>query len=404
MDDEDIVFLKALYKIGDPYKAREDFIAKGKAFPYPREFFRYVPGTEYIQGPVVIIKHEAEATSPLTFLKQVRLKAAKGYQSSLLSEIYSEGLRFSIAHAKRSANLLPKELEYSLAKIKYCADLWKAGRKYELLLELMGLTEDSETLTVRNQPDFIGRSLYFRDHLRALLESPLYKSYLEGKTPPEKIFKTVEIYLMEDMNVKVDLSKMPPPQDYFNLKNYAERMKWQYYKSSSTKEDFKRLLMFAQYNRRYLRAVARTTRRLTDTPLENHNLPMILLFREALKIKDGNKLGAVGMIDEAVRIPLAWLKSMPREMLPTSVALENFLLPGNKEDGSDKSRHWNVFGGISLYKSPEESLKLALSREVKDFMKGEKAPHEMTEFIRDTVANLNGIYYVVSIDPDLLKK
>jgi len=26
----------------------------------------------------------------------------------------------------------------------------------------------------------------------------------------------------------------------------------------------------------------------------------------------------------------------------------------------------------------------------------------MTEFIRDTMANLNGIYYVVSINPDLL--
>jgi len=27
----------------------------------------------------------------------------------------------------------------------------------------------------------------------------------------------------------------------------------------------------------------------------------------------------------------------------------------------------------------------------------------MTEFIRDTIANLNGIYYVVSMNPDLLR-
>ena len=27
----------------------------------------------------------------------------------------------------------------------------------------------------------------------------------------------------------------------------------------------------------------------------------------------------------------------------------------------------------------------------------------MTEFIRDTMANVNGIYYVISTDPELLK-
>ena len=105
----------------------------------------------------------------------------------------------------------------------------------------------------------------------------------------------------------------------------------------------------------------------------------------------------------AVRIPFSWVKAIPRDKLPSSVALENFLLPGNKEDGSDKSRHWNVFGGVSLYKSPEDSLRLALAREVKDFRDGGRTPEGMTEFIRDTMANLNGIYYVVSINPDLLK-
>jgi len=110
----------------------------------------------------------------------------------------------------------------------------------------------------------------------------------------------------------------------------------------------------------------------------------------------------VGLIDEAVRVPFTWVKAIPRDKLPASVALENFLLPGNKEDGSDKSRHWNVFGGISLYKSPEESLRLALAREVKDF-RDHPSPQAMTEFIRDTMANLNGIYYVVSIDPLLVK-
>ena len=83
--------------------------------------------------------------------------------------------------------------------------------------------------------------------------------------------------------------------------------------------------------------------------------------------------------------------------------MENFLLPGNKEDGLDKSRHWNVFGGISLYKSPEESLMIALKREMMDLREDNYSVNAMTEFIRDTIANINGIYHVVSIDPGLLK-
>jgi hypothetical protein len=88
--------------------------------------------------------------------------------------------------------------------------------------------------------------------------------------------------------------------------------------------------------------------------------------------------------------------------LPNSLALDNFLLPGNKEDGFDKSRHWNVFGGICLYKSPQESLDLALKREMQDLRDGNYSPDEMREFFRDMIADLNGIYYVMTVNPDLL--
>ncbi len=405
LDEEDVSFLRELYRAGDPYKARETALAAGRPFPYPREFFRYIPETEYVQCPVVAFRHPAENASPLRFLGAVRAAAAasSGYDAQLLREVYSEGIRFSLAYARRLPGLLPKEKEYADLKLARCASLWKAGRHYELLLELMGLTEDAETLTVRGQPEFVAQSLYFRDHLRQLLESGLFRDYRAGKAPASGVFKVMEKYLREDMKMEMGLENLAPPRNFLELKNYADRARWQYYKTTSTKSDFRRLLLFAQYDRRYLRAAARTTRKMADAPLENHNLPMVLLFREALAVKGGDKLAAVGLLDEAVRVPFAWVKTIPRDKLPASVALENFLLPGNKEDGSDKSRHWNVFGGISLYKSPEESLKLALAREVKDFRE-DPSPTAMSEFIRDTMANLNGIYYVVSIDPDLLKK
>ena len=404
LDEEDISFLRELYRIGDPYKARDYFLAQRRDFPYPRELFRYVPDSEYLQRPSLVLEHPAEAASPLKFLGQACLKSARGYRGRLLAEVYSEGIRFSLAYARREPGLAPVEKAYAARKIARCGELWKAGDEYELLLEIMGLTEDAETLTVKGQPEFVAQSLYFRDHLRGLLESKLFKDYAAGREPAGKVFAAMQKYLREDMKMDMDLVNMPPPRDFLELKNYADRARWQYYKSTSTRADFRRLLLFAQYDRRYLRAAARTNRKYEDAPLENHNLPMVLLFREALRIKDGDKLAAVGLLDEAVRIPFAWVKAIPREKLPSSVALENFLLPGNKEDGSDKSRHWNVFGGISLYKSPQESLRLALAREVKDFREEGGGPKAMTEFMRDTMADLNGIYYVVSIDPGLLSK
>ncbi len=401
----DLDLLRGLYAAGgDAYAARDKELAAGRAFPYPREFFRYVPDSEYIQRPVFVLPHPAAKTSPLGFLEEARRRALSSrdpYEAALLGEIHDEGLRFSLAYARRLPGLHPKEKEYAGLKLARCAALWEKGRPHDLLLDIMALTEDAETLTVEGQPEFVARSLYFRDHLRELLASPLYADYQRGRQPPEAVARVLGRFLAEDMGLEADILNMPAPRDFLEPRNYADRARWQYYKSSSTRADFRRLLRFAQYDRRYLRAAARTTRRLTDEALENHNLPMILLFREALAIKKGGKKAAVGLIDEAVRIPFTWVKAIPRDKLPASVALENFLLPGNKEDGSDKSRHWNVFGGISLYKSPEESLRLALAREVKDY-RDDPSPRAMTEFIRDTMANLNGIYYVVSMDPDLL--
>ena len=130
-------------------------------------------------------------------------------------------------------------------------------------------------------------------------------------------------------------------------------------------------------------------------------MPMILLYREALRIMDGDKKSAVGMLDESIRIPFAWIKSIPVDNLPSSIALENYLLPGNKEDGADKSRHWNVFGGIAIYDTPEKSLMISLQREINDLRDNNYSVDAMDEFIRDLIANINGIYYVTSIDIDV---
>jgi hypothetical protein len=397
IDNEDIIILHHLYKVENPYQAAESFDKGSDAYPRARELFKYHPRNEYLQRPVFTLPNAIPDDSPLSFLSGIINKSYAPYQQELVREIYDEAVRFNIAYEKRKNFLDPTEIDYLKGKTKLCKSLLEKGQLFNLLLEVISLTEDSETLFYNQQTPFIQKILYFREHLRDVLKSDNFKEFKGGKENADKIFKQIDKYLISDLSIDLQLESITPPRNLLKLENYADRIKWQYHKSTNKKHDFEQLVLYAQYDRRYLRAVSRTTRKLTDITVENHNLPMILLFRKALQIKNNDKLAAVGLLDEAIRIPFGWVRSIPKNLLPSSIALENFLLPGNKEDSSDKSRHWNVFGGISLYKSPEESLKIALAREVQDAKVENYSPDSMREFIRDSIANINGIYYVVSM-------
>ena len=404
IDEEDIRFLRALVASGsDPYAAEEKARAKGKPFPRPREFYRYITLAEYHPRPLWALLYPPAGDSVLNWLPNFHPPAStSSYSEALDAEIYAEAVRFDQDWRKREPQLLPIEREYASQKLARMNTLRQQGERFELLLALIDGVEDAETLTERNQPAFPLKILVFRDHLRDTLKSPVYAEFKQGKQSWQAVMKVVAGHLQTDLGLSYEFETLPPPRNLTHLQNYLQRSEWQYYKSSAKEEDFRALINFAQHDPRYLRAVSRTSRKLTDIEEMNHNLPMELLFREALRIKGGDKKKAVGLLDEAIRIPFLWVKSIPREELPSSLALDNFLLPGNKEDGFDKSRHWNVFGGICLYKSPQESVDLALKREMQDLRDDHYSVDGMREFFRDMIADLNGMYYVMTVNPDLL--
>ncbi len=405
IDKEDLVFLGYLYKFSNPYEAETEAKKAGITLPRPRELFHYLPTSEYVKRPLFLLETGIISNSPFSFLKNIQLNLqTTTYENQLIQEIYNEAVRFSFAFDIRKHAITEIEKTYVLKKISYCNELFKQKKYYDLLLNLINLVEDAETLTSTTQSKFIKDVLYFRDNLKELLVSEKFTSFSQGQISYLKIYKEIERNLKSDLNISLELNLLPPPRDFTSLKNYLDRAEWQAFKSKVKSDYFKQLVLYAQYDKRYLRAVSQTSPKLKDIQLKNHNLPMILLFRKALEITNNDKKSALGLLDESVRIPMGWVKSIPKNMLPSSIALENFLLPGNKEDGSDKTRHWNVFGGVAIYKSPEESLTLALKREIMDLKAQNYSPDAMREFIRDTIANINGIYYVVSIDRNLLTK
>ncbi len=393
IDEEDLRILRSLAEAGgDPYSAEEKASLRGDPFPRPRELYTYVPESEYRPSPLWALSYSF--TPELAWLGDLFPAAgASHYMGALNAELFAEAVRFDQAWRKRAPALLPIERAYATRKLLRAKSLMEAGQRFELLLALIELVEDAETLTARDQSGFILGLLTLRDHLRETLDSPEdWRAKLGA----------VARHLQSDLGLTYNLETLERPRDLTHLENYLQRAEWQYYKSTTRETDFRALIGYAQRDRRYARAVSRTSRKLRDPSVENHNLPMVLLFREAMRIKGGDKKKAVGLLDEAIRIPYAWIKSLPSDVLPGSLALDNFLLPGNKEDGADKSRHWNVFGGVCLYKSPRESLDLALKREIQDLRAEDYSRDAMREFFRDMIANLNGMYHVMTVNPKLL--
>jgi hypothetical protein len=404
IDPEDRHLLGSLVAAGsDPYAAEETALLRHERFPRPREFYRYRSTEEYRARPLWALPYPPAADSALSWLAALRPPARLlSYGDELDAAIYSEAVRFDQAWRKRAAGLLPIERDYAARKLARTTELHRAGEQFELLLALIELVEDAETLSTRTPPEIAVQLLTFRDHLREVLGSSLYGDFRAGRQDWRAVLKVVSRHLQTDLGLRYDFETLGPPRNLTSLENYLQRAEWQYYKSSAREEDFRALVAFAQHDPRYLRAIARTTRKLQDPNVANHNLPMVLLFREALRLTQNDKKKAAGLLDEAIRIPFGWIKSLPREKLPASLAYDNFLLPGNKEDGSDKSRHWNVFGAICLYKSPPEALDLALKREMKDLRDGHYAEAELREFLRDMIGNLNGMFHVMTVDPALL--
>lgn len=403
VDAEDAVILQSLVAAdGDPYSAEGSAHSRGEPFPRPRELYRYISVAQYQPRPLYALSYPGAADSVLEWLPRFQQAGKAGaYAATLNAAVYAEAVRFDRAWRKRQPRLLPIEREYAAQKLARVQSLAQAGENYELLLALIELVEDAETLTVRDQPEFPVKLLTFRDHLREVLGSPEYAAFKAGEKDWRGVLKLVSGHLQADLGLSYDFETLGPPRNLRSLENYLQRVEWQYYKSSTREENLRALIAYAQHDPRYLRAVSRTSRKLHDANVENHNLPMVLLFREALRLSQGDKKRAVGMLDEAIRIPFGWIKSIPREALPRSLALENFLLPENKEDGADKSRHWNVFGGICLYKSPQEALDLALKREMQDLRDDKYSEEGMREFFRDMIANLNGMYHVMMVNPKL---
>ncbi|NOS69902.1 MAG: hypothetical protein HOP33_08220, partial [Verrucomicrobia bacterium] len=244
LDAEDAAILEQLVASGDPYEAENKAFDAGIPFPRPRELYRYVSPQDYVNRPLFALPYAAAKQSPLDCLNQPKPPATDSpYARQLAEEIYNEAVRFDLAYHARLPQLTQLEQTYCRGKIEDCNQFYAAGMSYDLLLELIGLVEDAESLTTRGQDEFVSKTLFLRDHLRDLLDSPQYADFKAGRVTAPEILKAIERYLKQDLGLEVTIEKLGPPRDLTQLKNYLGRTQWQYYKSRTRVEPRARLVI-----------------------------------------------------------------------------------------------------------------------------------------------------------------
>ena len=123
-------------------------------------------------------------------MDSIRTNSAS-YEAKLRDEIYDEALRFSFRYKERMNDLTVEERNYANEKIAYCIMLFQHKDLYSLLLNIISLVEDAETLSIRNQSEFIRKILYFREHIRALLTSSMHDDFVSGKVDYTVILKEI---------------------------------------------------------------------------------------------------------------------------------------------------------------------------------------------------------------------
>ena len=96
------------------------------------------------------------------------------------------------------------------------------------------LVEDAETLSVVEQSDFIGRILFFREHLQDLIVSETFQDFEEGTGTHERVFEAIEYSLQQDLAIRVRLDELDSPRGFLDLQNYLDRAQWQKNKNAET--------------------------------------------------------------------------------------------------------------------------------------------------------------------------
>jgi hypothetical protein len=132
-------------------------------------------------------------------------------------------VRFDYGWRRRRAALLPIEQEYASPKLAAAETLVRTGDRFGLLLALIELVEDADTLTVRGQPDISVKLLTFRDHFRDIMGSPQYREFEAGTRNAGSLLQLVSEHLRRDLGLAYDLATLGPARNFSSRENYLQQ-------------------------------------------------------------------------------------------------------------------------------------------------------------------------------------
>jgi len=103
------------------------------------------------------------------------------------------------------------------------------------------------------------------------------------------------------------------------------------------------------------------------------------------------------MVEDAETLSVRNQPEIYIKMLVFRDHLRNLLNSRLYTDLKADKRDWHAVL-MCIYNSPQEALDIALKRELQDLKRDGYSEEAMREFIRDMIANINGMYHVMCIN------
>ena len=162
VDAEDLGILRALAAQPNPYAIEQAARARGADFPRPRELYRYEVVGAYRPRPLWALPFPNPVPG-LKWLQDLEAAPSRGdYADALTADIYNEATRLQEAYRKREPGLTPLERERARRKLARGQEHLQQGQRFELLLDLIAMVEDAETLKATPAQDGLMSLLAFR--------------------------------------------------------------------------------------------------------------------------------------------------------------------------------------------------------------------------------------------------
>jgi hypothetical protein len=156
-----------------------------------------------------------------------KLHSALTYERRIFRDIFSETYCFHSSWKKRNSSMTPEEASYLQLRSRQCRELFDRREWNALLLKLIELSDNAETLFLTEALKEAMQAWKLRDNLRTILERMIEGHETMTSAKIDNSLNQVSQSARSTMGIVTPVQEMKSLRNFGRLENYFERAKWQ---------------------------------------------------------------------------------------------------------------------------------------------------------------------------------